>query len=103
MFFPSNFFHPSLMFVEKAGATQVEHLKVLAFWGRLLALSANIIPGWKSLPGDKCSNLFHQTVSDEEKRLKLTHGANVIKLFLSVINEFYIISESVCPWQAFPA
>jgi hypothetical protein len=51
-------FHPSLMFVEKAGATQVEHLKVLAFRGRLLALSANIIPRWKSLPGTNALAYF---------------------------------------------
>jgi hypothetical protein len=30
-------------------------------------------------------------------------GTNVIKLFTSVIYEFFVISYCVCPWQAYPA
>jgi hypothetical protein len=35
--------------------------------------------------------------------LRFRPGANVIKLFVSVIYEFFVISWSVCPWQAFQA
>jgi hypothetical protein len=35
--------------------------------------------------------------------MKLTTVANVTKLFTAVSYAFFIISYSVCPWQAFPA
>jgi hypothetical protein len=41
------------MFGSKAKAYPSEAPSVAPLYGKLLALPANIIPGWKGLPGDK--------------------------------------------------
>jgi hypothetical protein len=35
--------------------------------------------------------------------VSLPPGACTIKLFTPIIYGFFVISKSVCPWQAFPA
>ncbi len=54
------------------------------------------------LAADKHSSLLVRSVDDEEKSsIALTPVPNFIKLFPRDLRIF-VISKSVCPWQAFP-
>ncbi len=66
----------------------MEHFSGASLKGRLLALSANIRPGWKGFPETK-TNLFGLFVSyDEKSFIKFAPGRDVTKLFTVVIYEF---------------
>ncbi len=50
------------------------------------------------------SSVFSRpTYESSRKRLRDESGACTVKLFTVVIYRFFMISQSICPWQAFPA
>ncbi len=48
--------------------TQLEHLSVASFLGKLLALPANVKLDWKVIARYKCSSLLCLSISEEWKR-----------------------------------
>ncbi len=58
---------------------------------------------WRSTSSGACKLKLFTAIILLRLNLKFLPGPNVIELFTSVINEYLIISYSVCPMQNFPA
>jgi len=69
--------------------TQLEHLSVASFLGKLLVFPANVRLGWKVIAIYKHSSLFGLVVCDDGKKcfIRLTPGVNVIKPFSFIADD----------------
>ncbi len=86
MFVPGKLFQPSLVFVGKAEAYPS---KAPFKWLHSGASPTNIRLGWKGLHETNTVTYYELSLITSVKSFKtLTPGANVIKLFTSVINKF---------------
>ncbi len=84
MFVTGRTFQPSLMFVGvRSEPTRVGlHLSGSQLLGRLLALPAKIMLGWKDLPGTNTLVYYKNSkITDMKSFITLGIVANVIKLF----------------------
>jgi len=66
--------------------TQVDHLEVLKFKGRLPAFSVNIKPSYKSLVLGKRASLLAQSVSGEEENFNKIDTRMAVGHFLVFCN-----------------
>ncbi len=81
----------------------MEHLKCRPI-GQALALSSNIRLGWKALPGINTQAYYEKSVTYARKKVyNIGPRIQCYKTFYGRYLRMFIISQSVCPWQAFPA
>jgi hypothetical protein len=84
--------------------TQLEDLSDASFLGKLLVLPATVRQDWKVFARCKHSSLFGLIISYKQKKFFNTDTlGQCYKTFFVHNLRIFLISYSVCPWQAFPA
>ncbi len=73
----------------KPEPTQLEHISDASFLGKLLVLPANVRLDWKVIASSSTlAYLAWLLLTKEKSFITLTPGANVMKLFMSIIYGF---------------
>ncbi len=81
----------------------MDHIKCISF-GQALAFHANIRLGRKRLPVTNTLTFYtHSEIMNMKSFTTLGPVPNVIKLFTAANLRIFVISQSGCFWQAFPA
>jgi hypothetical protein len=90
----------TLAFSPRASITNFIKLPLLSL---ALTLSINVRLARKKLGSDKHSSFFVYSMNGGEERFNTSHPGPMLKIICSCNLLMFLISESVCPWQAFPA